>query len=149
MKDLFGDNIESIDYKSYLNSSKWKAKRDAKLKQAGYKCEKCGVSKYSKKLEVHHKHYQNLGNEKLSDLIVLCKDCHEKADVVRENETREIIEYKRKAGAIDSICDPNSKLRKGFEGWLNNRYGSTGWGMVSPVQLKKDYRSFLHWIKVI
>jgi hypothetical protein len=149
MKDLFGQDSDLIDYKKYIGSQKWKAKRDKKLEQAGYRCEKCGVSKYSKKLEVHHLNYGNLGNEKLSELIVLCKECHEKADTVREKETREIIEYKRKAGALDSICDPGSKLRKGFEGWLNNRYGTTGWGMVSPIQLKKDYRSFLHWIKVL
>lgn len=60
-------------YAGYIKSSAWYAKRDLKLRKSGYKCWWCGTS-YN--LEVHHLTYERLGNERLSDLMVLCHDHH-------------------------------------------------------------------------
>ena len=93
--DLFGNKQPELskeeDYAKYINSSKWKKKRKRKLKQVGYKCERCGYTRYSRRLEVHHLHYDSFKNERMSDLEVLCSDCHKKADREREDDkTREI-----------------------------------------------------------
>lgn len=76
------NRFAAMDYKTYLQSKKWRERRQAKLQQAKYRCEKCGEREG---LEVHHKTYIRLGNEKSSDLIVLCKTCHWIADNMRKD----------------------------------------------------------------
>jgi 5-methylcytosine-specific restriction endonuclease McrA len=70
----------SKEYREYLQSLRWLATRDAALARACHKCQRCGATK---NLEVHHKHYKSLGQEKPEDLEVLCIPCHDEADVVR------------------------------------------------------------------
>lgn len=60
-------------YRRYLKSDKWKALRERKLRQVGYKCEECPNTTY---LQAHHLTYERVGNERLSDLKILCKWCH-------------------------------------------------------------------------
>jgi hypothetical protein len=62
-------------YHEYLLSEKWLNLRKKKVKEAGGCCQLCS-SKAA--LHVHHKSYDNVFNEQLADLIVLCKKCHEK-----------------------------------------------------------------------
>jgi 5-methylcytosine-specific restriction endonuclease McrA len=64
-------------YSEYIKSPGWRAKREEKLFAANYKCEQCGFE--DPKLEVHHKTYEHLGDEWMSDLIVLCSFCHKNA----------------------------------------------------------------------
>lgn len=70
-------------YKAHLRSRKWREIRQAKLQSAGHKCEWCGETG---KLEVHHKHYNTLGNESSNDLLTLCQSCHWAADGVRTGD---------------------------------------------------------------
>lgn len=57
----------------YLKSPHWQKLRKIVLENADYKCQVCGESK---PLDIHHNTYGNLGHEKISDLIALCKHCH-------------------------------------------------------------------------
>lgn len=66
----------SINHKEYIKSEEWDIKRKTKLKEANYKCQLCAENQTE--LHVHHNNYDNLGYEDMSDLIVLCKDCHSK-----------------------------------------------------------------------
>ena len=69
--------IESeISYANYLKTKVWNETRKKKLKESGYKCQLC--SKTDTELHVHHNTYERIGNEEMSDLIVLCEDCHKK-----------------------------------------------------------------------
>lgn len=61
-------------YRRYLRFPQWRAKRMQVFALYGRKCRKCGSTK---KLEVNHKHYHNIFNERLEDLEVLCRSCHE------------------------------------------------------------------------
>ena len=61
-------------YEEYLKSADWKARRETALAKAKYTCDQCGA----KASQVHHTSYDNLGNEKDSDLTVLCGKCHMK-----------------------------------------------------------------------
>lgn len=63
-----------ITYEDYLESDHWKGKRKEKVEAAKHMCEVCGEDEIM--LVVHHKHYDNLGREKLGDLIALCPQCH-------------------------------------------------------------------------
>lgn len=62
-----------VDYKAYIDSPAWAAKRRQVFAKYGRKCQECGSGA---NLHVHHKTYARLGNESLKDLKVLCADCH-------------------------------------------------------------------------
>ncbi len=64
-------------YAEYLQSEKWKVVRECAFIIHGKSCKKCGAET---NLQVHHLRYPEiLGNENVSeDLIVLCKECHQK-----------------------------------------------------------------------
>jgi hypothetical protein len=61
-------------YESYMKSPAWKKKREQALKYHGKFCHLC---KTPFSLHVHHLHYDTLYKEKMEDLMVLCKACHE------------------------------------------------------------------------
>ncbi len=61
-------------YREYITSAAWRAKRRLKLKSTRGKCERCG----QRATQVHHKHYDTLGRERLADLESLCRPCHER-----------------------------------------------------------------------
>lgn len=62
-----------VDYAAYLESEAWKARRQWKLNAAENRCQLCN-SEYL--LNVHHRTYDRLGNEREADLVVLCEKCH-------------------------------------------------------------------------
>ena len=61
----------------YLRSKHWREVRMIALIQAEYRCEQCDASDDLVTLDVHHKRY-NLFHERLSELEVLCRACHNK-----------------------------------------------------------------------
>ena len=56
----------------YLKSSQWQALRTKVIARDKH-CQDCGATT---DLQVHHLRYSNLGNEPLSDLVLLCGYCH-------------------------------------------------------------------------
>lgn len=62
-----------MDYKEYLQSPQWKAISKLAIQKAGFRCQLCNREG---KLNVHHKTYENIFNEEMEDLIVLCEICH-------------------------------------------------------------------------
>ena len=79
------DFYEKLDwrteYKGYLDSDAWKAKRDERKNRDGHKCVLCHSDE---RLEVHHatyEHIQNpslMGTEPIDDLVTICSTCHSK-----------------------------------------------------------------------
>lgn len=67
--------IPIIDKRAYLASPQWNTRRKLVLTRDHYTCRQCGINTVP--LEVHHLHYRNLGNEPLTDLVALCRDCHQ------------------------------------------------------------------------
>ena len=66
--------LEFMTYQEYLETPHWREMREHALWHDDYKCRFCGTAMV---LEVHHRNYANLGEEKPSDLIVLCVYHHE------------------------------------------------------------------------
>ena len=62
-------------YQTYLQSPEWQAKRQDKLESCQHKCE-CEGGCYREATQIHHLHYETLGNEDLQDLQALCAKCH-------------------------------------------------------------------------
>ena len=65
-------------YQDYLATEHWQTKRAAAFKHYGRKCYLCGASGDDVQLDIHHNDYSRLGGEKMSDLVPLCRDCHER-----------------------------------------------------------------------
>jgi hypothetical protein len=63
------------EYQEYLKSEHWQEMRRTVLRDAGGRCQVCNSSE---RCEVHHRTYERVGEEYPSDLIVLCRACHEK-----------------------------------------------------------------------
>lgn len=78
MSDYFDYKIGGLfkTYKEYLNSDLWKEKKKTILSSLGKKCNRCGTKKG--RIDIHHLTYDRVTNEKLSDVIVLCAECHSK-----------------------------------------------------------------------
>jgi len=64
-----------MNYQTYLRSEHWKEpkKRFRASRLHKHCCYVCGT-RYG--LQVHHKSYRRIGNERLHDLLYLCDDCH-------------------------------------------------------------------------
>ncbi len=58
----------------YLLSDHWKALRSEKLR-INPACQNCG---FGRRLDVHHLRYRNLYDVLVTDLVTLCRRCHEK-----------------------------------------------------------------------
>ena len=87
-KSLTDEQIAALgaypNYKAYLQSPEWQARRRPVLIRADGRCEEC---KRELRLSVHHKHYDSLGAESPDDLLALCNTCHGSADRIRGEES--------------------------------------------------------------
>jgi hypothetical protein len=68
------------DYRSYLRSGHWMALRSAYLARFGAGCQVCGRSP----MDIHHRTYRRLGAEPLTDLVGLCRECHQAAHLLAD-----------------------------------------------------------------
>ena len=65
--------LRSMPYAEYLRSPEWLRHRQVALKVMGYRCQLCNGAE---SLQVHHRDYSRLGCERMTDLIILCAECH-------------------------------------------------------------------------
>lgn len=92
-------------YAKYLRSPEWIKKRDEYREIFHHQCFFC---KSTENLHVHHISYENLGNETVDDLIVLCKACHLNVHKGRMKIwTIEPEHYEHVIASAKEICDPN------------------------------------------
>lgn len=78
--------------KEYYASKKWQEKRNEFFKRHSYKCEFC---KARKRLNLHHKHYYHLGNERMEELMWVCVGCHSMIHSLRIDVYRDTIRVKK------------------------------------------------------
>ncbi len=62
-----------MNYQEYLQSEAWNHKRKVALMFWDNRCTLCFSPN---RLQVHHRTYERLGQERITDLIVLCEKCH-------------------------------------------------------------------------
>ena len=67
--------LRSMPYPFYLRTPEWRRTRAAALVRAGHACS-LDVT-HTRDLEVHHRTYERLGEEMVTDLVVLCHSCHQ------------------------------------------------------------------------
>lgn len=96
-------------YAKYINSLEWQ-NRPERLQAIQRDCGRCVLCNSSEDLEVHHRTYENFGNEKLEDLYTFCRQCHEiVTDALR----------RRKYEAVQPVEVADSKILK-YEGQIQS-----------------------------
>lgn len=108
-------------YLSYLKSKNWKNKKKKYL-NSGLKTD-CWACDSNKKIEFHHRFYGRLGWEAMTDIVTLCRQCHQevtefynKLDNYSKdslwNTTNNYIKQKRKLNGLNDLSDKlfNDKL---------------------------------------
>lgn len=83
----------AYDYGEYLQTDYWRDLRKVTAYLHDYKCDVCGKQTELSKANIHHKTYKNIGNEYTSDLMYLCRKCHE---TLHKAETKEKPKKKKK-----------------------------------------------------
>lgn len=73
-RDGKGLDLEKMPYQEYLQTTYWKKFAHKARKKADYCCQKCGRG--NTLLDVHHLTYERRGKEWYSDVLVLCRQCH-------------------------------------------------------------------------
>lgn len=66
--------LRMLPYDEYLKTNHWRDISELARKRFDGRCALCNSSKST---QVHHRTYENLGSEELSDLTLLCDECHE------------------------------------------------------------------------
>ena len=66
--------LRKMPFGEYRLTDEWQARRFDTLSRAGHRCQTC--RKQDVRLEVHHNTYENYGDERPQDLVVLCGACH-------------------------------------------------------------------------
>lgn len=116
-------------YAEYIRSPAWRQLRQQALEAAGHRCQKCGISKWSATLEVHHLTYDRFGQERLTDLVVLCESCHQNADAERKVQVR-----LKNARALEAAR---------FDGWASKVYGDDWQDRCDPEMVSERYERWL------
>ena len=112
-----------IEYEAYINSDEWADKRRDFLASGlpTHECQACGKPRETG-FHVHHRTYQRLGNEHLTDLVLLCPRCHQDLHRAHKRFTRLSVHtkkwIKRKRGLplisprVKAKAKPSSKKRQ-------------------------------------
>lgn len=67
----------AVDYQEYIKTEAWRARAEAAKQRVEHRCQICNRPSTRVTLNVHHRTYERLGNERPEDLTVLCRGCHE------------------------------------------------------------------------
>lgn len=73
--------IRDDDYLTHIRSDRWRVFADEQRLMALFRCERCGSQVFD--LDVHHRDYARLGQERPEDVLVLCRICHGDLDDAR------------------------------------------------------------------
>jgi 5-methylcytosine-specific restriction endonuclease McrA len=76
-----------MDYQLYLQSDHWRRMRAAALAWSG----ECALCASHRHLEVHHRRYDRLWRERLTDLVVLCSRCHRRHHATLEEAPEQLV----------------------------------------------------------
>ncbi|MBX7224279.1 MAG: hypothetical protein K1Y36_30470 [Blastocatellia bacterium] len=68
------EELAAMSYDEYLQTPEWLWNRQQHLELTNFRCQVCNKNRL---LEVYHRSHRNRGQEGFSELIALCKKCHD------------------------------------------------------------------------
>lgn len=94
-RTITGESVQSGAPVQRHYGSVWQKRRDLVLQHRGRICEVCGAVGADDGIRVHHLSYENFGNELDTDLLVVCRSCHngihaQERRAERDRELREL-----------------------------------------------------------
>lgn len=139
------------NYSEYLASEDWANLRKRTIELQGNECQICGSGE---RLQVHHISYQNGPDPDLWDLVVLCKDCHNKVHTCKD-EYRDYMEKRTKRAEVKRaqiFADiVNRVFPEGIEGKRKQKAAhiirSTYLSQSHIKELIPDFQEFVRDIK--
>lgn len=91
------------EYSTYLHTDRWKKLREHALARFDWRCAACHSPD---DLHVHHRTYERVGAEYLTDLTVLCRNCHRTLhDTWNEYEPRRLEVLPRRISTDERITE--------------------------------------------
>jgi 5-methylcytosine-specific restriction endonuclease McrA len=118
-------------YRAVLVSARWRRLRLRLLRLRGIRCQHCGSTwapGYKHSLQLHHRTYERLGDERDEDDVeLLCAGCHEDADRERARQGQQ-----RAEAALEQAR---------FDGWMRRRYGSD-WELLDRDTIEDEEERF-------
>ena len=127
LKSLDPDDNDGT-YEEYRKSPAWKVKRDAVIQRDGGQCI-CGAQA----TELHHKTYDNIGREPLSDLVMLCEKCHKKVHRPRvPSDQQSAVQQPLETLPEEVSVNDDSELYQQYWTKFHAYYTSKG---ISPIPL--------------
>jgi hypothetical protein len=113
---------KQLMHREYLKSSLWFSIRRMALEHYGEICAKCGGSGS----DVHHLTYKRCGgNERMEDLQILCRECHEALHAI-ERATRKKGRRKKEANVVALFGYLTEKQR----GIIRDTLGSEPYALI-------------------
>ena len=98
-----------VEYQDYINSNAWRKVRqryfESNMPQVCFACNLANRPGF----HLHHKTYRRLGKEKLTDLMLLCPDCHSKIHKIHAKKKHKIPLWYLSHGFIKS-----QRLKRGL-----------------------------------
>ncbi len=87
-----------MDYRSYVRSEEWAARKKLYLQGRKRKCS-CGATQ----VEVRHVSYQNLGNELDDDLHMACRDCWDLIHLLKKQHSYSLMNAASEASKWNAL----------------------------------------------
>ena len=114
------------NYTEYLMTQHWRCLRKIIYELKKQKCQKC--HKEIQEYNVHHLTYKRIGNERITDLQLLCYDCHERIHLSKDEK---IDKEKTKKRKKHSKKKKENNLKVKY--YCGKYYNPTEARKVSPV----------------
>lgn len=99
--------LTKFQYSNYMRSKHWRKFRKKMWKQKPHRCWICNME--TQKLDLHHKTYKNLGNEKANQVIFLCRPCHSKLHRTLWKNTNKKVNLWNIAGKMKRFRNKNRR----------------------------------------
>lgn len=126
------------EYSAYINSEEWRKKKTERLLMDDNRCQLCGIS--CENLDVHHIMYpERFGDERLCDLITLCRKCHKLIHEIRKGQ----VVVNKKHVVMTDACIKFKTREDYFEirNEFKKRFHSYGEGIRLKIFVYDDFRN--------
>lgn len=130
-------------YHEYLLSPEWKEFRKKAFEHYGKKCAHC---KRTKRLQIHHKTYINIFNEKLEDVMILCELHHARIHGIKLGKP--IKKKKRKKSKIEKAKNFKPKKQRQYKKVKGNHQAKVHHPNLDLVLENKRRREMMRVAKI-
>lgn len=95
-------------YREYLRSERWQITKTRMFFELKYRCKRCRTKEGP--LQLHHRTYERLGQERPTDLFWLCGDCHKFLHFEQDQFFYVKVQRWKKDGSDPQLFSPPSQV---------------------------------------